>query len=306
MTQYSSLSDCELLTYNQIGLIPAPDETEETFCIRVAQCLGLKEQIADGQALQLPFKPSFEEAEKVLEEAYPTTQLLYDIQPSWVPIFFSNHQLAPWHGGCAWIFQFQTEGPRTAFLQLRKAFASQKTYLRIYPREELVAHEIAHIGRMMFNEKQFEEILAYRTSSSRWRKWLGPLVQSASESLFFMILLLAIFLLDGYLLIMHHFESYLSLIWLKILPLGLLCVAFLRLSKRHRVFQRCRDQLILIFNHPTFADHVLYRLNDQEISAFSRMAPSAILEYCQNAKTQSLRWRLLDLAYFKNVHVSKK
>ncbi|MGZ3633819.1 MAG: hypothetical protein ACXWM7_06040, partial [Parachlamydiaceae bacterium] len=264
MTQPAPLSDFELLAYNQIGLIPAPDETEETFCARVTQCLSLKEQIVHDQTLQLPFKPSFEKAEKVLEEAYPTTQLLYDIQPSWVPIFFSNHQLAPWHGGCAWIFQFQTEGPRTAFLQLRKAFARQKTYLNIYPREELVAHEMAHIGRMMFNEKQFEEIVAYRTSASRWRKWLGPLVQSAFESLFFMIFLLAIFFLDSYLLVMHHFEAYLSLVWLKLLPLGLLCLALLRLWKRHRVFQRCRNQLISILNSPTFADHVLYRLSDKE------------------------------------------
>lgn len=298
MTNHTLLSDFELLAYNQQGLIPAPDETEETFCARAEQCLHLKVQLSNEQALQFPFASEAIYSNEILESAFPKTKALFDIQPSWLPVFFSNYQLAPWHGGCAWIFQLQADSPRTSFLQLRKTFAKHKIYLKLYQREELAAHEMAHVGRMMFNEERFEEILAYRTSTSSWRKWLGPLVQSSTESLLFMFLLFALLLLDSYMLLSQNFEGYVNLAWLKIFPAGLLFLALLRLWNRHRAFNQCQAQLQKTFSNASIADHVIYRLSDKEITTFSHLSSSEILDYCNHEKNKSLRWRLINLAYF--------
>ena len=114
---------------------------------------------------------------------------IYGFAPHWVPLFFSNYQLAPWHGGCAWIFQLNDNTPYAAFLQLRSAFRTQKRYLGMYERTELIAHEMAHIGRMMFEEPEFEEIIAFQSSTNRFRRFFGPLFRSSKESMLFVIVL---------------------------------------------------------------------------------------------------------------------
>jgi hypothetical protein len=297
-----NISDRDLLNYNQLGLVPGPDESEADFYARAEECLKLKEKLSSDKSLQLPFEAKSNYSTEVLEESYPKTKELFGIQTSWLPIFFSNYQLAPWHGGCAWIFQLKTEGPRVAFLQLRQVFSTQKTHLKIYSRDELVAHESAHVGRMMFDEEQFEEILAYRTSPSTWRQWVGPLVQSAFESLFFICVLFAVILLDLYLLITQNYEAYLNLAWLKIFPAGLLFFAFMRLWNRHRIFQKCLGQLLSTFRSAKFADHVIYRLTDKEIISFANSTPASIVKYSREERDKSLRWRLIDLAYFTDIN----
>ena len=92
----------------------------------------------------------------ILDEASFKTKELYGIQPTWTPLFFNNYQLAPWHGGCAWIFQLTENAPTAALLQLRAPFRHQPTYLNLYRRDELIAHELSHVGRMMYQEPQFE------------------------------------------------------------------------------------------------------------------------------------------------------
>lgn len=291
----NSIADTTLLAYNKEGLIPGPNESEEDFLVRTEACLDLKSLLSQEENL-LPFK--VELSQKPLEEASALTIPLFGIYPTWLPLFFSNYKLTPWHGGCAWIFQLKDDGPRLSFLQLRKSFATHKRFLKIYKRDELIAHEVAHVGRMMFDENSFEELIAYRSSSSSWSRWLGPLVQSAYEAAFFIMLILALLFLDLYLLMTENYETYFSMMALKLIPAGLLLLAIARLCRRQHTFKKALANLQQALGSLETANHVIYRLTDEEIKLFSTMFSETILHYTKEQKTKSLRWRLIDLAYF--------
>lgn len=290
-----TLSDEQLIAYNRQGLIPGPDETEEEFLRRAQYCLNIGEELASSE---LPFDKSDQASPHLFEEAFATTSSLFDISPKWIPIFFSNHHLAPWHGGCAWIFQLTEASPTAALFQLREAFRSKNRYLGVYQRDELVAHELVHVGRMMFHEPKFEEFHACRTANSFLRRWLGPIIQSAKESLLFVAALLVVFLLDIFLVASGQHEAYLSVMWVKSIPLALILMALSRLVWRHRQFSRCWKNLSTLLGDLHKAGAVIYRLSDSEIIRFSRMTPSAISQEVAQQQKGSLRWRLLSLAYF--------
>lgn len=121
------LSDQELLNYNQVGLIPGPQETEEKFYKRATYCLHLKNHITNMLSHELPF--SFEDihsTDGIMKKGCEKAEQLYDISPNWVPLFFSNYKLSFWQGGCAWIFQHQLNTPTSAFFQLRQQFRNSK------------------------------------------------------------------------------------------------------------------------------------------------------------------------------------
>lgn len=299
---FQKISDEDLLSFNRQGLIPAPGESEEAFGNRVHACLELKSLLTGEEFRKsLPFNLEADQPKENLESATALTKKLFDIQPDWLPCFYSNYQLAPWHGGCAWIFQLADDGPRLAFLQLRKAFAKNQRHLLLYERDELIAHESAHVGRMLFEEPEFEEVLAYRTNQTSWRAWLGPIVQSAGESLLFITVLFAILLLDFYFLLNEDYETYLSLGLLKVVPLGLFLLAFIRLYRKQKIFNACLNHLQELLQDDDAANHVIYRLSDREIHLFAGLSGSSILDYVQSERLNSLRWRLLGLAYFQNV-----
>ncbi len=171
-------TDTELRTLNRQGLIPGPEESSDDFRKRVEKCL--KKGISPDSALL---------------QACGNTQILFDVRPTWVPLTYSDSGLAPWHGACAWIYAT----PLHATLQVRKRW-KEKEKSWGYSREELLSHELCHVGRMAFEEPQFEEVLAYRTSSPGYRRWAGPMVQSSGEAMGFLALVMFLLLLEGYIL----------------------------------------------------------------------------------------------------------
>ena len=121
-----NISDTELLDLNRQGIIPGPNENEETYFARAAYCKQLKELCTNPEESGL--LPCEQEpiALSLIEEASALTKPLYGITPLWTPIAFSNYKLAPWHGGCAWIFQAQPDSPTGALLQLRQLLDSAR------------------------------------------------------------------------------------------------------------------------------------------------------------------------------------
>lgn len=279
--------------WNRQGLFPGPDETEADWTRRIAFCLQLKRELAQIMGDDFPF------LEEESSEGIQITVPLYDLSPEWVPLFFNNFQLAPWHGGCAWIFQLNEQTPTAAFLQLRASFKLKKKYLHFYQRQEIIAHELVHIGRMMFEEPEFEEILAYRTSSSRWRRWLGPIVQSSKESLLFLGTVALITMANLALLALEHpLPLHISLgLWL--IPLVLFFMALIRLAKRQWIFNKCCRQLKTIFLTEQKAHAMACRLSDHEISLFARSSPADIRIFM--AGQDSFRWRFLNAIYLSDV-----
>jgi len=301
----TTLSIDQLLHYNQQGLIPGPQETEQAFSKRASYCLDLKNQIPEMLGHEIPFDPEISYlSEEILSGGCKKTRRLYDICPQWVPLFFSNYKLSFWHGGCAWIFQQRQNTPTSAFFQLRQNFRSSKHYLGIYNRNELVSHELSHVGRMMFEEPKFEEILAYRSSRSSFRRFFGPIVQSSVESMIFMLTLLIVITLDLFVLINGYEEFFHLPMITRLIPLGLFGYAFIRLCIRQYQFKKALINLKKIFLNTHAANAVLYRLTDHEVVLFSKMNAEDISKYISEQKNQTLRWKMIDEAYFKKSNLS--
>jgi hypothetical protein len=171
------MNDEELLALNRRGFIPGPGETEEHFVKRVqlAQdffCNPLKE---------------FEEMEKVPVPHWDWVRHhlkeLYDFQPDSLVAYYSNRQLTPWQGAASWVMDVES-GPLCA-VQLRRGFL-KGSYLGLYSRDEILAHEAVHAARCAFEEPAFEEFFAYYTSSAKWRRLLGPIIRKPWEASFFL------------------------------------------------------------------------------------------------------------------------
>lgn len=296
----SLISDEQLLNYNKEGLIPGPVEEERDFLKRVEYCLKLKQEmplLLQNQASDFQIA---DVSQGFLEKACTISASIYDIAPTWIPFFFSNYKLAPWHGGCAWIFQLNEESPTAAFFQLRKNFYHSSRYLT-YSRDELIVHELSHVGRMLFQEPKFEEVLAYSSSPSRFRRWFGPIIQSSWESTVFVLALCLVIVID----LFFAGSDQRHLVWIELIPLVLLGLGLVRLWRKQKTFSQCLKNLQELLQSEHKARSVIYRLTDQEINLFSRIALGEIRQYAEEQKTGTLRWRLIHEAYFNTMVYTK-
>jgi len=296
MDDTDTISDQTLLDLNAKGLIPGPGESAADFMKRAEWCLNLKKAL-DHPSSEFGIQP--QETASMYQTVNGMLKAKYDFFPGWTPIFFSNDQLKFWHGASAWIFQQTNLSPTATIVQLREQFLKSPIYLGIYNRDELLLHEFAHTGRMMFQEPQFEEILAYRTSFSSFRSWLGPIIQSSAESLFFIMLLMGICVGDLYLIASGEINIYTKFFLLKAIPVGFIGYALLRLQHRHRIFKRALKQLNGCLNDSLKAESVIYRLTDKEICSIADMDIAEIRAYAETSAQTELRWRLILKAYFR-------
>ncbi len=221
------------------GFIPGPGETLEQFEARVSYNQNLSKE------LEIESSP-------LLEEIAPTTEQLFGFSLKNRPVLFSNEKMGLFHGGCAWIFQKDEKSPLAAFFQLRRSLKSNKSLFGLYSREEILTHEALHIARMAFEEPKYEEILAYQTSNSGFRRIFGPLFRKPFETILLLLLL------------------FLSLVVSLFLPIPNLQYTMLSLPFLYLTYLTVR----LIFAHKSFAEarkraplSKLICLTDKEIDA---------------------------------------
>lgn len=246
-----------LFDLNRRGLIQAPQESEADFFGRCR-------------------------AEIFSKHSSPLAKQLFDIDPDWIEITYENKGLRFWEGGCTWINGDQVT------LQLQKVFLNRETYLG-YEREEIIAHEYVHVVRGGFNEPIFEEILAYQTSSSPFRRFFGPLFRSSRESLFFM-LMLTLFL-GATLFGIYQLQTFIGVC-------SLMLGGTLRLIRAQRIFVRARKKI----SHSVGRERalaVLMRLTDKEIIHFSKINTEEMQLYAQKMSESSLRWQQIS-SYFSS------
>ncbi len=248
------MSDLELSDFRQRGLLVGPCEDEETFLKRVNSLMRKESTI------------SFEKIEN-----------LFSCSPDWVEVTLSNKGLMPWQGGCALI-----EG-NTLSLQMRKG---KGKIWGLYDREEILSHELVHAARMAFDEKRFEEILAYRTSDSSFRKRFGPLFRTSSESLFCVCALSALAIVN--LLYTIPFA-------MAIAGGALLSYFLIRLKRDQDIFLKTLNTLGSFLGSEKKALAFMLHLTDEEIVHFSK---NDIKEYVQ--KQHSLRWKQINASFFPN------
>ncbi len=279
------------LEWNYQGIIPGPEESEEAFVKRALYCQQLRNNFPD-------MIPGEMESLKKEDQAFALSQKFFDIKPTWIPLFFSNYQLRFWQGGCAWIFQQSDNSPTSAFFQLRRNFRDSKKYLGLYDRDEIIAHELAHVGRMVFQEPKYEELLAYQTAKSSFRRWFGPIIQSSVESMIFVLLLFFTCAFDLWALFTGDPAVFHLASWFKIFPMAAFLFGLYGLYRKHRTFSQAKQNLNEIIFEETKVNAMLYRMTDKEIDAFSEMDSEAIKTFIHNQ--QELRWRLISQVYFNH------
>jgi hypothetical protein len=194
---------------------------------------------------------------------------LFDASPGGVRVTWGRKGLMPWEGAATWIEE-GTEG-RTCSIQINTSFAS-----RLYPQEELIAHEMVHALRCTLDENRFEEILAYRTSKNRFRRYFGPLFSQPRESKIFVLLLLGSWLLAA---LQLFFDLPLGGGLVFLLPLASLARSLYRLIRSQSLFSLALGNLEQLFPGKGLSK-ALY-LTDAEIALFARSSPEEIRAWPQ-------------------------
>lgn len=210
-----------LLAYFKRGLIPGPSETEEAFLNRVEAS---------------PARPEWNEV--------PPLASVWGFSIDWVPLVYSKKKLLPWEGAIFWSDHIQLH-PK---LQTQNLFGNSQT--------EILHHESIHAARIAFNEPAFEEFLAYATSQSKWKRFLGPLFTRIWE---FPLFALSLFSL-----------------WTLPVPLFFL----VRLIQKHIVFHRAQKK----FTFP-----ILLCLTDNEIRTRTVQATSLRKQLIEELSTRGVR-----------------
>jgi hypothetical protein len=248
------MTDQDLLALDKIGFIPGPGETESQFLARVAKA---KKDFAEGKWIP---ESHWDWVREFLDQ-------LYYVKPLYMRAFYSNKNLAPWQGAAAWV-----EGRVLFSIQLREGLR-KGSYLGLYQREEILAHEAVHAARSGFNEPIFEEFFAYMTSEKKWRRVLGPIVQRPWE-----IWPLLIFMGLG---IVWQGAYLAATIWV-----GL---GFFRLIQKHRCLRKAAKNILEKTQDQKNGRAILFRLTDDEIKKFAKGQDIELFAEQQTC----LRWRIL-------------
>ncbi|NNM43702.1 MAG: hypothetical protein HKM07_05110, partial [Chlamydiae bacterium] len=204
-------------------------------------------------------------------------------------VFYSDKNLPFWQGGATWVDSSGDALVQSSFIQIKKRFQKEK-YLPFYKKQEILLHEMSHGIRMAFTEPRFEEVLAYRTSRSSFRRFFGPVFRTSKESYLVVISFLLSFLLQvGFL-----FYSWPDLLYiLSFLPFALIGFYLCRLCFTQRIFLKCLQKMENLLPKSKIFPFV-FCLTDKEIDMFSKKSLEEIQDYIREEK--SLRWRQIRLS----------
>lgn len=288
------LTNKDLIDLSRKGFIPGPEETEERFIQRVEACQTFQKQLIE-ESCDLPFSAQEQIPQKHLDEGLDRVEILYHIRPQWVPAFYSNKWLAPWHGASAWVIELEDQESPVTLIQLRRRFHNYKRNLGLYERHELLAHEYCHAGRMAYNEPVFEEFFSYEVSSHPFRKRWGPLVRSTKEVWIFLFTLFCTVLAP---LVTIHFEFLQGIQPLiSCTPLLLTLYAIKRLWRCHHQLKLCLNRLRKLLVNPEHSLACAYRMTDEEIHFFSTASEETAQQYIEKQREKELRWKLICLCF---------
>jgi hypothetical protein len=250
------MTDLELATLNEEGFIPGPFESLPLFEARVAKT---KEVLKEKNSLP---SSHWDWAKRRLDS-------LFGFDPQSLSVFYSNEQLSLWQGAACWIDEMNVP-----ILQLKNGF-KKGTYLKIYSRDEVLAHEAVHAARAAFNEEENEEFFAYATSGVRWRCLFGPMIRRSWEP-WIGLGFLSVGLISP---------------WALLGAAGWIGGGFFRLCRQHLRLSQASNILLETLQDKKNVRSLLFRLTDKEIRDLS----SGIWPKDDG----TLRWRLIRFVYLK-------
>jgi hypothetical protein len=159
---------------------------------------------------------------------------------------------------------------------------------------------MVHAMRLMFEENRFEEILAFRTSRNRFRRYFGPLFSHPGETKGFVLWMIFCWLLYCSECIFDVSFGAKYLLWSPMLALGW---GIYRLIRSQKVFSQALNHLDQAIEKKEKPLAVAVRLSDREIEYFSRSSPEEIRAFAAEEKEKSLRWDQLFSAYFSHIRL---
>lgn len=211
------------------------------------------------------------------------TGRLFGFRCDWVPGFFFTARPLSFFGGYA--FYFFPEF--FAMFMARREFAKKPKFLFI-DRDELVAHEMCHIARASLESHAFEELFAYQTAATGFRRFAGGVFREQSDS--FLFLGATFFLLFWQMLRAFLLPQLPASVGWLVLAADLLFLV-LRHLRTYRQFLRAREKLASLYGDAAAARAVLFHASDSEIPRLAANArPDRLLEEWSGAE---LRWQVV-------------
>jgi hypothetical protein len=259
------MQDSKLIFLNSRGIFPGPFESQEHFLWRVNTAKS-----------------------RTVSEGLTRTEEMFDACPDWVEVRFDKKGLFLWEGAATWIEE--NEWGRFSSIQLKPSLPS-----RFYTYEEVIAHEMVHAMRLMFEENRFEEILAFQTSKNHLRRYFGPLFTRSSEPKGFILWMICSWLFYWAELIFNIFIGAEYVLWS---PMLILVWGIYRLVRSQKIFSKALKHLEKAIKKPGKSLAVALRLRDSEIEKFAASSPEEIFFFGVEQKEKSLRWQQLFAAYF--------
>lgn len=254
------------------GILPGPGESGEQFAERLKT---LNHNVAEmDKALDeegavtmagVRLKRDARIPAEHFDEAAAVTAPRYGIRVDWVPGFFVNPKFSWLFGGCA----FYQYPDFLALFIIRRSFAKCRRWL-IYRRDELLAHELCHVARMALDSQVFEEHFAYRISTSRFRRVIGPVVRRPAESF---AVLACCFLLLGAQIVQVAWVPALRMFPFWFLLAALLAFLGARLRRERLTLNAAVESLNRVF--PDHGEQAAFRLADAEIADIAESGDSA-------------------------------
>ncbi|NGX63010.1 MAG: hypothetical protein KR126chlam6_00415 [Candidatus Anoxychlamydiales bacterium] len=298
------ITDEELLRLNKEGFIPGPNENERDFLKRIDFSKTLiknPKSFFENHEQNQPFDLD----NRVLKPRWNWTRAkllnLFDVSPTTLALYYSDKELHFFQAAATWIIEVSKNSIKIPVLQFRKKLR-HKPYLFIYTLDEILAHEAIHSIRIAFDEPKTEEIFAFMSATSFFRKIFGPIIRSEKEVFIFFALMggyfvFQIFFILSSLTFLSYIATFFAFLTLTYLSLGLI-----RLFHIRRKLKKTFKKLFKIFGCKKKARTVLFRLTDEEIFKFSRFKKNEITKYFKISKDESLRLRLIHLAYFEDIN----
>ena len=286
-----------LVEFDNKGLLLGPDESLEEYVKRLATLSGnikeLQQELKKNGKVTLIGK-CFTDADMIPNQVFKSvqniTRTLYGFDIDWVPGFFTNYRMGILFAGCA----MYSYDDFFALFIIRKAFKEKEKWI-IYSRTELMAHELCHVAHIGFHTRDYEEIFAYQTSDSIFRRAVGGILRTTTDT-YLLLGCVAVLLISQIINVTtrppsewHNFP--IPLIYgISFSGFGLVFFRYLFFWRR---FTKARQNLGRVFGCSQ-ALPVLFRCKGNEIKDISRLNKEVKLRIWLSSKlSESVRWRVI-------------
>ena len=237
--------------------------------------------------------------DKVFAEARKETRDLYGFSIDWVPGFYSNYKMGMLHAGCA----FYSYEDFFALFILRMSFKERAKWI-IYSRRELMAHELCHIAHVAFRSRNFEELFAYQTATSAFRRCVGGVLRTPLETKIIMLAVLVMAVTQIVNTQIRPVEEWYSAPVPHILGGCLLVMGAIvfRYLLALRTFAKARHHRVELCGDEHAGRCMLFRCVDEEIGEIAHLSSTdALKEWLKQKVKDETRWHITCLRFCSDV-----